>query len=141
MSQHGVLSVAIQVKKIDTLLDQKFGFQQQLIDVAENLYFNTLGWCSIRAGPLFLSQLKKYHIGRERELKCDRGKHDRAVARARGEDSGGEDSDSSLYVNSSESSNSRFSTDAVVENNGNNRPPEMISLLDDDDDEEVGINE
>ena len=138
------------------------------------MYFNTLGRCDIHADPLFLSQLKTYHIARDRNLQRDRVKHDRAVACARraaararraaararaagcvmtdardvsegedsgGEDSGGEDSDGSLYVNSSGSSNSRFSTDAVVENNGNNRPPEMISLLDDDDDEEVGINE
>ena len=167
MSQHGVLSVAIQVKKIDTLSDQKFGFQQQLIDVAENLYLNTLGRCDIHAGRLFLGQLKTYHIARDRNLQRDRVKHDRAVACARraaararaagcvmtdardvsegedsgGKDSGGEDNDGSLYVNLSGSSNSRFSTDAVVDNNGNNRPPEMISLLDDDDDEEVGIKE
>ena len=90
MSKHFVLSIAIEVKQIDCLLAQKFGFQQQLIDVAENLYLNTLGRCSLRAGSLFLSQLQKYHIGRETELKRERGRHDRAVAdravaRARGE--------------------------------------------------------
>jgi hypothetical protein len=140
MSKHFVLSIAIEVKQIDSLLAQKFGFQQQLIDVAENLYLNTLGRCSLGARSLFSSQLLKYHIGRETELKRERGRHDRAIADRSVARARGEDSDPSYRLDSSESSNSRFSTDEVVENNENVRIPEMISLLDDDDDEEVGIN-
>ena len=130
MSQHGVLSVAIQVKNIDSLLAQKFGFQQQLIDVAENLYFNTTGQCDIHAGGLFLDDLKNYHIARDKKLQRARAA---ALDASKGEDSGG-----LSYVNLLGSLNSCFSTDA---NNGNNPPPEMITLLDDGNDKEVGINE
>ena len=136
MSKHGVLSVANQVKKINSLSGQQFGFQQQMIDVAENLYLITTDRCDIHAGGLFLDDLKKYHIARDQKLQRDRAA---ACVRADTQDaSEGEDSGGSSYVNLSGSSNSRFSTDA---NNGNNPPPEMISLLDDDDDKEVGINE
>ena len=96
-----------------------------------------LPWC------LFIgfTSTPKYHDIRQRELEREQGRHDRAIADRSVARARGEDSDPSYRLDSSESSNSRFSTDEVVGNNENVRIPEMISLLDDDDDEEVGINE
>jgi hypothetical protein len=53
-------------KKIDALAGQKFSFKQQIIDIAEKLFFITQGRCGDihDAGPLFLDYLQKCHISR-----------------------------------------------------------------------------
>ena len=43
MGKHQELSVSNQVEKIDALAAQKFGFKQQIIDIAEKLFFITQG--------------------------------------------------------------------------------------------------
>jgi hypothetical protein len=69
MGKHQELSVSNQVKKIDALAAQKFGFKQQIIDIAKKLFFITQGRCGDipDAGPLFLDYLEKCHISREND--------------------------------------------------------------------------
>ena len=109
---------------------QVFGFQEQIADLAENLYISTRRRCDTpNAGRLFVKKLKEYHTLRE----YDRQHPSEALARgshAR--------HDSSLSSNSSGSDdNSRFSDHRDTDMN----PEREIINLESDDDEQVGDND
>ena len=127
---NGIFKIDTQVDDIHCLERQVLGFQEQIADLAENLYISTRHRCDIpHAGRLFVKKLKEYHTLRE----YDRQRRSEALARgshAR--------HDSSLSSNSSGSDdNSRFSAHRDTDMN----PEREIINLESDDDEQVGDNE
>jgi len=68
MSVNGVLKVETQIHKIDALEHHCFGFQEQMVDLAENVYLITHDICDILcAGLSYVDKLKEYHISRDKE--------------------------------------------------------------------------
>ena len=127
---NGILNIDTQVDDIHCLERQVLGFQEQIADLAENLYIRTQRRCDIpHAGHLFVKKLKEYHTLREYDrqrrsepLAC--GSHARH--------------DSSLSSNSSGSDdNSRVSAHRDTDMN----PEREIINLESNDNEQVNDNE